>query len=231
MPLFSDPVVFRKHAMTTRRPGAHLQADFVNLQLILTSICLRRSDIAVPEQGLTTEIRRPCLSSAERKHYDNLMRNCRNLLRLSSKSAVKNGIERMTLLLELRMACNNGAHGIARGGRSKIIYSDDQWLSLLQQSNEDLCAFCADKVDSVGPLDDTATGFLTQCKRAICAACVPTYKQASETGHRPQCAICSEEHLMESAASAASSVAEEFMMPTKIGLVVKDIEQHCNEKW
>jgi SWI/SNF-related matrix-associated actin-dependent regulator of chromatin subfamily A3 len=103
-----------------------------------------------------------------------------------------NGI--LKALLRLRLLCNHGTYELALQDCKRGLPSDpDNALSLLQQSDEAICAYCSCDVALVGKPNDLESGAFTVCSHLLCGDCLLQYeadlKESSE-GNEARCPLC-----------------------------------------
>lgn len=103
-----------------------------------------------------------------------------------------NGI--LKALLRLRLLCNHGTYELALQDCKRGLPSDpDRALSLLQQSDEAICAYCSCDVALVGKPNDLESGAFTVCSHLLCGDCLPQYEidlKESRKGNKAQCPLC-----------------------------------------
>src|SRR5262249_6019459 len=112
VPILDDTATFRRHiAGRPRMAGDIPKPDYENLKLLLGPICLRRSTSTIlASLGVTFTERRPCLSEAEHRAYDELAVSCGQSIKaaVNSWSAQGGTTSILTAVLKLRIFCNTG---------------------------------------------------------------------------------------------------------------------------
>ncbi|CAG9975891.1 unnamed protein product [Clonostachys byssicola] len=238
MPLFSEPAIFRKYVTKIRCHEGSTKADFQNLRLILSAICLRRNKVILPGQEHETENRRPSFTPEERTQYRSIELACKRALEVGSKGYGNEKTHHMVMeaLLRLRMFCNNGLDDPNRA-RAAVLSSPsrpDEILSFLQQSGEAICAHCSVDVLSIGSPSDPDAGSLTPCWRVICGEC--TQQHRSEPGNEKAyiCSFCREKHSIgtDPEDDQALRLSGERQYPSKVRELVEDVQAHyLQDKW
>lgn len=235
MPLFNEPATFRKYvAMVRLRQGSDT-AEFENLRLILSSICLRRSRSILPNEGYTTEVRRPTLTAREHEQYQTLEQSCKRAIQIGNK---RHGDDRahhrvMEALLRLRMFCNNGPDPRGTLITSQVGSRPDEILSFFQQSGEAMCVYCSVDILSLGPPGETESGYLTPCQRLLCGECTGQYTNSHKDGSQFRCSLCHQKHEVDgSVVDKGLESTRTSKYPSKVTALVKDVERHyLAEKW
>lgn len=238
MPLFNEPAIFRKYVTKIRCHEGSTKADFQNLRLILSAICLRRNKAILRGQEHETEDHRPSFTPEERNQYRSIELACKRALEVGSKGYgnEKTHHKVMEALLLLRMFCNNGLDDCSRSKPMMLGSSSrpDEILSFLQQSGEAICAHCSVDVLSVGSPSDPDTGSLTPCWRVLCGEC--TQQPRSEPGNENSyiCSFCRQKHSIgngpEDGRLARPSGERQY--PSKVRELVEDVQAHyLKDKW
>ena len=119
--------------------GGIPKPHYGNLKLLLGSICLRRSTSTIlASLGVTFTERRPCLSEAERRAYDELAVSCGQSIKaaVNSWSAKGGNKSILTAVLKLRMFCNTRLSCPVDGTSEDVEaqFRPDEVITLLQQS-------------------------------------------------------------------------------------------------
>ena len=240
MPIFNETATFRKHATKLHYSKGATNGEFRNLQLILSSICLRRNKTVLPNQEHTKfETVQPAFTEKERRGYRGLELACRRAITIGSKSLGDGKTHQMVMeaLLRLRMFCNNGLVDPESTVLPALKPSahPDEMLSLLQQSSEALCAYCSVDILTIGSSSDPSSSCLTQCGRVVCGECYrDQYCSSHRKGELFVCPLCHAEHDADSLkdGDTATQGASEKQWPSKIEAVVKNIQTHYfGSKW
>ena len=94
----------------------------------------------------------------------------------------------------LRLLCNHGTYELALQDCKGGLPSDpDKALSLLQQSDEAICAYCSCDVALVGKPNDLESGAFTVCSHLLCGDCLPQYEvdlKEGRKGSKAECPLC-----------------------------------------
>lgn len=231
MPVLKEPATFKKCAIMIRAQSEETNVvDFVNLRLILSTICLRRSQGIVPHKGHTEEYIRPEFSAKEWREYNTLMHDFRtgNLLAMSGQKHPGGSHHMTEALLRMRMFCNNGSRWTGSAPGPSCIQRPDELLSLLEQRDQAFCQICTLDVTSVGQIDDHDTGYVTPCWLMVCGTCTADFLE------KHSCRVCSQQRegqLADDPVEVDFSGSESE--PTKIAYLVRDVRKHyyLGGKW
>ena len=175
---------------------------FLNLRLLLQSICLRRTRALISTLEPVVEVRKLQLSAAEADDYREIKEKCKREIDIAV-STRERGKAKHTLLqslLKLRLFCNNGIlEELNTSKCSDLEWDPDETLTMLQQEDMALCAYCSSNVFLIKSPEEHHTehntGIAMKCSHLICGACQQLYSFNSEeqTGaYHPQCTICRE---------------------------------------
>jgi len=194
VPLLEANSSFRTYIVQPVESGRSV--GFSNLRLLLSSICLRRTNDLLQLPGATTLLHRLELSEIESTEYDRIEEVFRREIdkAVSGRKPAEayNGI--LQALLRLRLLCSHGTYELALQDCKRGLPSDpDKALSLLQQSDEAICAYCSCDVALVGKPNDPESGALTVCSHLLCGDCLPQYEvdlKESRKGSKAQCPLC-----------------------------------------
>ena len=237
VPVFDKSSNFHRYITKNRLQRHSQNLKFENLQKLLGSICLRRNRGAVPGLDPIFDDRQPGFTQVERMQYKDLEVSYRRAQDLTTKTR-KNGLSGrivMQAFLRLRMFCNNGPEELTDQARPGLPGSRaDETLSMLQQANEAICAFCTSPVDSVSRLPDEDLCFLTVCLRLVCPTCMPTYREAYGESRLGPCPLCDKKHSFQehNLGSEVHSNLKGGMFPSKILMLVDDVYKHfLRSKW
>ncbi|KAF4976356.1 hypothetical protein FZEAL_6954 [Fusarium zealandicum] len=225
MPLFSQPAIFRRYVPKLRYRKGSTTGELENLRLILAAICLRRNKAVLPGQGYQIEDRKLTFTSQERDQYRNMELSLERAIDIGSKGHTdeKSHTKVMEALLRLRMFCNNG---LDNSNLAKFLKRDpNEMLSFLQQSGEDICAFCSVDVLSIGNASDPDSGCLTPCCRAVCGECEQQYR--GRDCDKP-CPLCQAKHSLgiDPAGGHITVQPTETQHPSKIRGLIEDVDKH-----
>jgi hypothetical protein len=238
MPIFSDTATFRKYAAKVDYSASAMHPEFKNLQLILSTICLRRNKTVLPNQEHDFQTIKPVFTAQERRDYRGLELACRRAIAIGTKGLGDEKAHQMVMeaLLRLRMFCNNGLAGATVFSALKPSRQPDETLSIFQQSGEAICAHCSVDILSIGNASsDTDSGRLTQCGRLLCGECyVDPYRSSYREDNPFTCPLCHEDHDVDSLAGGglAPQNAGEKKCTSKITAIVQNVQTHyLTSKW
>lgn len=237
MPVFDNSANFHKYITKNRLQRHSKNLKFENLQNLLGSISLRRNRTAVPGLDPVFDDRKSEFTQEERLQYKDLEVSYKRVKDLAAKTKNSEGDGHVVMeaFLRLRMFCNNGIEKQAdhvRPGRSGS--RADETLSILQQANEAICAYCTSPVDSASRLSGEDLCFLTVCLRLICPTCMTNYREAYEESGTGVCPLCAQEHSShkENLESRLQTDLRRSKYPSKVLMLVEDVYKHfLHHKW
>lgn len=158
--------------------------DYGNLKLLLGPICLRRSTSSVLSSlGVNFIERRPCLSDAERRAYDELAVSCGQSIKAAVNGRLAKGGSNLilTAMLRLRIFCNTGLASPVDGTSEDVEqFRPDEVISLLQQRGEANCAECNSELLSSDAIDGSERQQGFSRRRLKCQGCA---QRASSVDH------------------------------------------------
>ncbi|KAL2206931.1 hypothetical protein CC79DRAFT_1398786 [Sarocladium strictum] len=231
VPVFEKSSNFHKYITKNRLQRHSKNLKFENLQTLLGSIALRRKTTIVPGLEPTYDDRQPDFTPKERMQYKDLEVAYKRVKDLAAKTKNHSSDGRVVMqaFLRLRMFCNNGLEEQTENTRPGHPSSRaDETLSILQQANEAICAYCTSPVDSASRLPDQDLCFLTVCLRLVCPTCMPEHRKAYENTRSGLCPLCGHKHSFQEQDPESESQVErdrqEF--PTKIVMLVEDVYKH-----
>jgi SWI/SNF-related matrix-associated actin-dependent regulator of chromatin subfamily A3 len=207
-------------------------ARFRNLQIVLGSICLRRTreNLGLPEP--IAHARLIEFSIDERRQYDDLYEHYKRQVQMAVSGNGKYASTTLQSIHELRLFCNNGPRRTQNG----LHGSDDEMLSYLLQLEENVCAKCSVSIfciDQVGGRDGGM--FIQPCKHLVCHSCWPQYV---EKRRGKNCLLCASGHPPPDLAthintgelsSATNGAALPY--PSKLLALLDDIKHAPRNKW
>jgi hypothetical protein len=194
VPLLEATTSFRHYIIHPIESGD--RSGFSNLRLLLNSICLRRTNDILQLPKPTTLLRRLRLSSAEDEEYANIGETYRREIdkAVSGHKTAEAYCGILQAILRLRLFCNHGTYEKPLQDRNGGLPSDpDEAITLLQQSDDAICAYCSCDISSIGDQNDPESGTLTACSHILCADCVSQYMadlEKTRQGSKTQCPLC-----------------------------------------
>ncbi|PQE24601.1 hypothetical protein CJF31_00011242 [Rutstroemia sp. NJR-2017a BVV2] len=166
VPILDKPQTFRTYIIAPTTSKTKLR--YQNLQMLLQTVCLRRTKDIIGLPNAVPENRLVRLSDRERFEYNELFQRFREYVQMAV-SGHRSRVSATVLhsIHELRLFCNNGLRKAATG----ILEADDELFSLLQLRDMNLCAHCGVCIFSI----DEASGgiFMANCKHLVCHGCHP----------------------------------------------------------
>ena len=233
-----DASAFRKHISIEQAPDRPSAEPFENLRLLLRSISLRRNRAVLPNMmNFVIEPAPLQFTTIEREQYVTLELTLKRLLSFAFKSQGNKSsrMKVMEALLRLRMFCNNGLEESHYDSFFTNHSKPDEILSLLQQSEEAMCAFCSCDVLTINGPEDSDSGYLTRCFRVLCHGCSLKYQQTFGQANTSTCRLCEKDHGIAGLTIDDPSVATSNTLsryPSKVEALVRDIENHyLSGKW
>lgn len=240
LPSLEDPTKFRRHVVGgIKVAGRLVGANFDNLKILLSSICIRRPNSLLSLPGIEYENCRPILTCEERRRYNVIIEEChqaieKSLYHLKGQTS-NDGI--LESLLRLRLFCN-GIPVDFRDGQESLD-RNDKALSILQQTEDACCAYCRCEILSMDavPVDglSNATPFVTCCGRLICAdsSCTNRYTgDASKTSGCPLCQSPDSQPRSAEIVVPSTPTMTSTGSPSKIAALLKNVRKsQGSEKW
>jgi SWI/SNF-related matrix-associated actin-dependent regulator of chromatin subfamily A3 len=231
VPILEEPVTFRKFICSESdisTPTA--KKDFSNLRLLLSSICLRRTQ-AVLEIRSVTETIRPAFSETELIAYKTMEIICKQAIAVAvnSKQAKASHQNILEKILRLREFCN----GITVDNAD----TSEEIFSMMQQTGDTLCAYCTVDIKDPDSIQGERRVRLTKCRRLVCndEACSLRYqREMSAPGSRcPFCYISHERgNFFGERDEPCAKLKRGQAYPTKLLALLDDVRQQAEgEKW
>ncbi|KAI1171636.1 hypothetical protein F4777DRAFT_591102 [Nemania sp. FL0916] len=186
VPNLGKPAAFRKYIENSRKivESASIP-DYKNLKLLLGSICLRRcTSVVLQSLGVEFRTHRPEFSDIERRRYERLSIECREHIMRAVNGNIGGGGRGLLLksMLLLRIFCNTGLRSGISSQSPKSREEElppDELLSLLQQSNEDICVTCDSRLlpSDTEHAQQYFSRLLLQCRTCLLERSVTTAKE------------------------------------------------------
>lgn len=219
----------------------------------MNSICLRRTNDILQLPKPTTLPRRLQLSCAEDEEYANIGETYRREIdkAVSGHKTAEAYCGILQAILRLRLFCNHGTYEKPSQDRNGGFPSDpDEAITLLQQSDEAICAYCSCDISSIGDQNDPGSGILTACSHILCADCVSQYiadLEKSRQGNKSQCPLCylvtdqnfltqkegKRGRLKRTSSPGSAGVSNSFNpdrgYSSKLSALVEDIKEHLHK--
>jgi SWI/SNF-related matrix-associated actin-dependent regulator of chromatin subfamily A3 len=225
--VLEDPAQFRRHIVNkTRLTKSAITEDFRNLQLLLSSICLRRNKTVLSLPPDNEYVHYLDFTLRERAEYRRIEHDCRESIdRAVSGHRVKETHQSvLETWLRLRLFCNNGDIF-----RSAPPFMDaDEAMSLLEASGSAGCYYCGSELESLCGPTDPSSGLVTACNRAVCGECIATYK----IGDSATCFVCHAQQcpgIGTTPRSVEEHLNRAHEYPTKMLALCEDVEKHISQ--
>ncbi|KAI6090313.1 SNF2 family N-terminal domain-containing protein [Hypoxylon rubiginosum] len=244
VPILEKAPTFRKFITNpiTSKTGARFQ----NLQILLQTVCLRRTRQLLDLPEPVPKLRRLPLTGTEQAQYHELLAKCKESIDMAVSRRGKSNVNSAFLesLLKLRLFCNNGrSNAVLELGPKGLPVDHDEALIYLQQQGQNVCAYCSGTIYFVNETTQTDGGvFMSSCCHLVCHNCLfhhRTQKQscpacASETESTPQAILASSGMHTDldrgNVADAASSTQPTGFYPSKLLALLSDIRQNSTHK-
>jgi len=221
--------VFRKHIIAPTSPERGSQ--FQNLQILLRTVCLRRTReiLALPEP--IVQPRLLDFSTQERYRYDELYEHYKKHIQMAV-SGVRGKVVSTTLqsIHELRLFCNNGPKKM----QNELQASEEEVLSYLQQLGQNECSNCTQPINCIDKFGEQEGGVLiSSCKHLVCRSCLPQCLDK-----RKNCRLCASgksppefaNHIgADAPVLAVEEIPDEY--PSKLLALLDDIQREPQHKW
>jgi SWI/SNF-related matrix-associated actin-dependent regulator of chromatin subfamily A3 len=235
VPILEHAPTFRKFISTPITSGS--KGRFQNLQLLLQTVCLRRTRELLNLPEPIPKIRRLSLAPHEQTEYKDLLCRCRVDIDMAVSGQRKGKINSTVLesLLKLRLYCNNGLVASTTNVHGSGLPTDpDEALAYLQQIDRNICAYCSATIYS---LNDAAgadgAALLRSCQHLVCRTCMPHHR-----AQKQQCPACiAGEELPLPSNSIVSTQAQQpgvtpcrTSFPTKLQALLADISRDTSHK-
>lgn len=218
---------FRSCVITPTSPDRG--SEFQNLQILLKTICLRRTRDILGLPELIAHPRPLVFSAQERQQYNDLYEHYGKQVQIAVSGVSKFASATLQSIHQLRLFCNNGLNKM----QNHVHESDDEVLSYLQQLEQNKCAKCSQLIFCIDHAGGGNSGvFLSSCKHLVCHSCWPQCLDKKKT-----CQLCVAGNIPPDLSdhidtSASRVVAEtEFQYPSKLLALLHDIQAEPGHKW
>ena len=132
-------------------------------------------------------------------------------------------------LLRLRLLCNHGLLAQELQATATGVPEDPNVaLSLLQQSDQAVCAYCSCDITSIGYTNDSYSGVFIACSHLLCLGCMP---QDTER-NKAQCPLCQgyisgSGNLLRSGDEQQDILTVQYgEQCSKLAALMRDVEEH-----
>ncbi|KAK0631419.1 SNF2 family N-terminal domain-containing protein [Immersiella caudata] len=228
---------FRKHIVN---PIREKQAGGIaRLQLLLKSICLRRTTHCLELPELEEVVRRIQLSPAESLLYKAVQDHAKaehSQLICTSENPNTEAVL-LRAVTRLRRVCNHGTMDlkIQEEVRAEYLEDGDDKTDFVQLGDSQCCGKCGCDIKIISTDVGSETGRYTPCNDLLCSDCYAEWEQATAKRPgkaKPRCPICRKTVPKPGANSKKGHPQTEFDIQghsSKISRLVQDIRQY-NEK-
>ena len=229
IPLLDRSSSFRGHIVNPIECGR--TNGLSNLRSLLRCICLRRTKelLNLPEPQSFQYLLE--LSPVEQDEYANIGEAHRQAIddAVSGHMTTETYRGILQALLRLRLLCNHGL--LVQGPQATVTgvpEDPDVALSLLQQSDRAICAYCSCDIASIGDTNDPCSGVFIACSHLLCLGCIPQNTERNNVW----CPLC--QALVSGSGSSPRIVDEHQDVPipqyreqcSKLAALMRDIEEH-----
>lgn len=189
VPILEERHKFRK--FITPHSGLSAASRYQSLQILLGTICLRRTRevVNIPEPESRT--REVLLTEKERAEYNAVIERSKELVDMSVSKRGTRTLNAAVLesLLRLRLFCNSGPAGITYSEADGMPSDDDEALSYLQQCDKADCVYCKQMIYSLNKGRNTeGAHMMPTCKHLVCYQCMGHFQQDGRKCPSENCA-------------------------------------------
>ena len=238
VPILENPPAFRK--FITNALTSTSRNRFENLQVLLQSICLRRTRQVLKDLPEPIIIPRVLpLTPSERTEYYSLIEECKRDIDAAVARCQIGKIKSTVLqsLLKLRLFCNNGrANTAPQLGPTGLPVAPDEALSFLEQSGENICAYCSGAIHSISDSTGTDGGmFIPQCSHLACRNCKHQKASCPTCSHQDESMSVSarlpiSSQIVSESSTENSNTVQPQQYPSKLQGLLSDILKDPNQK-
>ncbi|PSN69483.1 hypothetical protein BS50DRAFT_550345 [Corynespora cassiicola Philippines] len=208
------------------------------LRDLLRCICLRRTKDHLMLPDPDERIEQVRLTQEERLQYCNIGDEHKQAIdeAISGSNPIEAHRIIFSAILRLRMFCNSGLFGYSPASAvDQMSSSGDEGLSMLEQRDGAICAYCSCDVNSVGEQESINSGVFLDCSHLLCVSCVLQNKQSSPYGECTLCPLCNTlypiQGLQKEWVGSSKMVSPEPIgHSTKFEALTRDILLHPTEK-
>ncbi|KAH7171251.1 DNA repair and recombination protein RAD5C [Dactylonectria macrodidyma] len=227
VPILDDIGTFRRHICAAAGSPA-LKQNLPNLQLLLRSICIQRTQALLGLQS-STEVLRLEFLDQERNEYLAMQADCKRAIAMavSSNSKVSHHHNILVKLLRLREYCD--------GIKVTSSNSPDALFSIMEQSGKLCCAYCTVEIAGTDTTEDGNAAQLTECGRFICSDNCCTEQYATETSDSKRgCPFCDVTHkklnMLSKMEDCGVDQEQRVTYPSKLLRLLEDVKIHMNDE-
>ncbi|KAI0531666.1 SNF2 family N-terminal domain-containing protein [Xylaria digitata] len=187
MPILEKAPTFRK--LITTPINSTSRSRFQNLQMLLQTICIRRTRQLLDLPEPVPKLRRLSFTPSEQSQYHDLLAQCKTEIDMAVSGRGKSNINSAFLqsLLKLRLFCNNGrSNAVLELGSKGIPVDPDEALIYLQQEDQNICVYCSGTIYFINDAAETDGGvFVSICCHLVCHNCLAHHRTQKQ-----RCPIC-----------------------------------------
>lgn len=241
VPILEKAPTFRK--LITNPINSVSRSRFQNLQILLRTVCLRRTRQLLDLPEPVPKLRRLPLTQSEQYDYQELLLQGRTEIDMAVSRRGKSNINSAFLesLLKLRLFCNNGrVNAIMQSGPTGLPTDPDEALIYLQQHEQNVCAYCSGTIFFINE-DAVNDGgiFIPGCSHLLCHNCVPYHRAekqscpacATQNGSTSSTALPSiDMHIEALQSHANNNMGHAVPYPSKLLALLSDIRQNSTHK-
>ncbi|KAL4936206.1 SNF2 family N-terminal domain-containing protein [Aspergillus oleicola] len=190
---------FREHISRPMKKGH--AGGYSNLQILLQSICLRRTKASLNLPAPHIVSRELSISPAEESECHRIKQDTH----IAIETAVSEGRQRearrtvLTMILRLRLLCTYGTFYHLWETSQGNTNSYEERLAMAQQENEAGCVECSRSITSLDDPTDPTSGTFPKCGHLLCLDCLGQATDVPQSSFKPStrkraatkvCSIC-----------------------------------------
>jgi SWI/SNF-related matrix-associated actin-dependent regulator of chromatin subfamily A3 len=240
--MLDETSLFRAHIINPIESGR--ANGLSNLRTLLKCICLRRRKelLKLPEPQLCQYLLK--LSDAEQDEYASIGETHRQAIddAVSGYKTAEAYQGMLQALLRLRLLCNHGLlEKRSQSAATRVLEDPDETLSLLQQSDQAICAYCSCDITSIGDDNDPGSGLFLACSHLLCLGCVLQLKQRlvkSKEGSKSHCPVCQISVTVKASRPQSRVECQDILGPlyegecSKLAALISDVRmRRFTDKW
>ncbi|KAI0098178.1 SNF2 family N-terminal domain-containing protein [Nemania sp. FL0031] len=188
VPILEKSPSFRKFIINPIHSNS--RSRFQNLQVLLETICLRRTRQLLDLPEPVAEVRELIFTSTEKSEYHDLLKKGKMYIDMAVSKRGKSTVNVAFLksLLKLRLFCNNGhARDPLQPSSNESLWNPDEALGYLEQENQNYCAYCSGIIYYMNESAGSEGGSFTSCRyHVVCHSCLVQHRARNQS-----CPICS----------------------------------------
>jgi hypothetical protein len=133
-------------------------------------------------------------------------------------------------ILRLRICCNNGTYARVPTDDTEENLDPDEALTLLEESDEAICAICTGKVELINQFENPDSGVFGTCWDVLCATCFESKVREGERSQPFTCPVCKQQVHPQILPFQSGVKRDGLCQPsgrsTKLQRLVEDLKEH-----